>query len=411
MAIELQTSLPASDKTSGITFEYIDLLIYGDKLITVTGEPKLRVLEASTGKELYSDATNQFGTFSGISLITPACAVICNSSNQAIYYVDLASPTYAKNQATSGQISRSTPNNYNQIIAGKPDLKLAAYCRQSGGIQLINGNNFTNTSLSPSILSSNTSMCIINKDQANTWLVGTSTGTIVEIASSGSVIQSVSLPVTPVANPPMTTGIPFVSNLVSTGNYVVAASPRALYLINWGASSILDVVPIQQDQGQYVLVLSNAASGFFIAGQHPYSLSPATLTKYYISNNKLSKDEQLLMKTSSNLPSFSNLKIDFLSNKIYSTIDTQGSDGLLIFSMTPFNIDNVSTKIQDASVDVAGRIIRIRDSEFIGRSAIELDTSIPIGGASLPAISGKSYIEIAIKPGPSEKYDVREFLA
>lgn len=412
MTLELQTTLHGL-RSDGTSFEWTDALISSGSVYTVTAEPRLKIYNIETGAVNYADGSNGTGSYSGITLIAASSAIISNRTSSRFDIVNLADPNYQKTGITTSAVTTGTTfNNYQNQIAGHPTAKLALSTRSStGGVQLINANPSTPTitQLTPSQLTGLSSVTTIKKDTGDTWLVGTNGGTIVEIASTGSVIQSVSIPTTPNGATP--SPLPVVGGLASYADYVVASSNHgALYLIQWSASAVLDVLPWEWGSTTAInCTLSQVASGYLLAGRGFHSSSEMSVIRELdISTGKFVLLGQWFKPVSIQTQT---LKLDPTNRKAVALYDTTAADNMQIFNIPALNKINVSTRVQDSSVDISARIIRIREGDTIGRAFIESDQNISAGETDILATNGYSYVEVAIKSGSPEKYDIREFRA
>lgn len=412
MTLELQTTLHGL-RSDGTAFEWSDAVISNSTIYTVTTEPRFKVYNIETGAVNYADSSNGTGSYSGITLVAATSAAISNRTSSRFDIVNLADPNYQKTGITTSAVTTGTTfNNYQNQIAGHPTAKLAVATRSStGGVQLLNANPSTPTitQLTPSILTGLAAITVVKKDNADTWLVGTNGGTIVEIASSGAVTQTVSIPTTPNGAAP--SPLPGVAGIASYGDYVVASSNHgAIYLFQWSASAVLDILPWEYGSTTSVnCTLSPIASGYFLAGRGFHNSSEMSVIREIdISSGKFVLLGQYFKPVSLQTQS---IRLDENNRKAVVLYDTTSADNMQIFNIPALNKINVPTRVQDSSVDIAARIIRIREGNSIGRAFIESDQNILAEETNIVATNGYSYVEIAIKSGSPEKYDIREFQA
>lgn len=410
MTLQVQTSHHGIVTPSSTTYKFFNGFIKDGLYYGVTGEPRLRIFNVDTLAPVYADSSNGTGTYAGITLIAPGSAIIGNSGTARFDWVNIADSNYPKGVTTTNAQTIGNGNNPQQGLDGNPDIKVAvAHRGASVGVQVIDGNNFTVTPITTAstIFASTVGSCVIRKEGTNNWLVGFKNGTIIEMSSGGSIIQSVTLPQTPaavaLAAPSYATSLAYYNDRV-----LATAHSGALYLINWSASSILDTMPVEQGQTSAVsTILSNSASGL--------AMLCSSFTQGQQIMREVRFDQDRITIESTYYPSkvilASSVVIDPIKNKVIMSSNSTGLEALTLFKITPMNKINVPTRIQDSSVDIPGRIIRIRDNDNIGRSSVELDTNILAGETQLGATEGHSYIEIAIKSGSPEKYDIREFRA
>lgn len=403
MAIRLISEL--QDVTNSI---YNAVCVYNGIAFVCTNEPKMRSWDLVTLAQGASSTTNPASSPSGISIVSivsgaSAIAMIVSSGSNQYDFVHTV--TGARTQITTN----ATPTKYgynNQQLATMPTLGIACITQvASGGVKICNYNSSTVITVSVSGMANASPSCVLTRSAStnNTFLVGTTDGSIKEITSSGTLLATASLPLTPA------TGVQqqIVTGLASWNDYVVAATDRGmLYCLDWTTGLVVDAMVA--GAGTTNLSLSNSVSGtFIIPSGNQGSSSGQTLTEVWFDAGRFAVQDVFVEEGS--FISYG-VAIDPSINRVIR-LSTTATQRARVFAITPMNRVNVDTRIQQPlGTDIEGRIIRIRDAG-VGSAVIELDTTITPALTPLISTEDHNYIEIALSTSPSGSWDVREYKA
>lgn len=132
-------------------------------------------------------------TCTGVALFSAASAVmVFNTTNVRIVDTSTGTSTLITSNAAATQRN----NAMQQVATNQTTLLGIATKSTTGSVTLINANNSTCTSLTVSTLSGVNATCVIPKTDGSNFLIGSSDGRVHEIDTSGTVIKSLTLPVT-----------------------------------------------------------------------------------------------------------------------------------------------------------------------------------------------------------------------
>lgn len=340
----------------------------------------------------------------GTALITSSSAVmVFNNSNT--YFIELRSGYISNITTGSAGVARTTESS--QQIAANPSTGYAIATRSSiNTVTLINGNNFTVSSLAVSINSSLAS-CVCVKE--SNFLIGTNDGRVYEIDTVGSVVKSTILPVTNRIGGALSSSF-FIASITYYNNYVlVSDTAGTLLLYDWsGTPTIVDKLVYNGWNGSHTQILSNSVSGtcYYTSGNTSSTVNTGINEinfekgKLFVASVWGGTYQQLAPSALVLSPSSNILGMSTGANSSYPS--------LKIYDVTAMDKVNIQTRLQDPpGLDVAGRVIRIRDSG-IGRTFVDTDVSISAGLNQVASTNACNYIELALITSP-DKWDVREF--
>jgi len=360
----------------------------------------------------YDWNTNQINTAVALST-TPTSMIMLGTASAVIFYGSARVSYIAVNSNTKTDVTTNALATFasqaGQQSASDLVNNIAISTTSTTGKVLKVNTTFTLTQLSPSAISASTASCVIFRSDTSTFILGTSAGKVFEMDSSGNVLKNISLINTPNITAPtiVVTGLSYYNDILA-----VATAHGLLYFYQYSTGTLLYTLPCnsRSSSAPATSCLSDSASGTFLlcsSGQSPNST--AALTEIYFSKN-LPIVQPLYNDT---IADFQAAKIETTLNKIWAFTPNAATSGAQarIFTISPVQITVESTRSQDPlGVDIADRIIRIRDLG-IGSATIEIDTNVSAGSQSLNCTNDAQYIELAIKSGSPDRWDVREFRA
>lgn len=368
-------------------------LAYNGNYYVYTSQPRVRLYDQNTFKNVMVSQSVTSGA-QGICLINSASAVMCHNS-ASVTYVELSS--LHTTSVTSG--AAAAPSGYGQVIAGNVSSGEAIIGRTSSGGVVKANTSFSLSTLSPSALTGTTAISVISK--GSNWILGTSSGKIMEMDSSGTVSTNITVPVTPAVSTPN----PQIIGLSYYNDKLLAITDLGLaFLYTWSTSTLLDTQYIGYSiAGSSSSCLCDLGSGSAVISSSPNGGSGGLLQEIYYECGKILIEDSLILptgvKTLTYDPTTDFIGINGTSSAFTSACSAKASKTDKI---------QVPTRLQDpAGLDIEGRVIRLRKSK-IGSSIVESDTTTTIGSQLINATNSRSYIEIAVRTSP-EKFDVREF--
>jgi hypothetical protein len=375
----------------------------------VTSQSSFKRVNQETGTITLNNIASSINCY-GVALISAASTVqVFSSAN--VYFTDVT--TGAFSVITSGAASVVKVGVGYQQLAANPSTKIAVATRTTNNtVTLIDGNTFTVSALSVSMGGAQAT-CVAAKTGTSNFFAATSatsTLTIYEFDTSGTVIKSFSPAITRVGGALSTYEI---SAMTYYDNYLlIATTSGTLQLYDWSQSTpvLLDTLQYNNWNNTYAPCLSNNVSGTC------YFVSSCQTGSNYGAINEICFDRGRLFPasvwTGMNTTAVGSALTLSPSSQILGmgTGNSSSLPAMKIYSVTPVDKVNVQTRLQDPpTVDITGRVIRIRDAG-VGRSFVELDTTVTAGVNELPANNGSNYIELALITSPN-KWDVREFKA
>lgn len=385
--------------TSG-SIRFVDAITNGTSLLTITSQPDFRKYDLTSLNQT-NTSLSIVASPGGITLITQSTAVVVSSTTSQVDFIDIN--TNAKTAVTTGATT-CWVNSQSGQVAGNTSTGIAIATKSTtGSVQKITSGQVL-SSLSPTGLSGANATFIITK--GDNFLLGTSNGKVIEIDSSGTVAQTITLPTTPNVG---TTPTPVVSGLsYYSPNLAVATQHGLLYVYEYGSSTLIYTGIIDSANSSNAgTTLCTSISGYTVLGR---STAPTNITEaiseFYFSNNSPIIESTYYNDSNSQI---TGVGLD-INNKSWSIYNTSSNFlQLRTHDVGPLEHTLVETRAQDpAGSDITARIIRIRGD--IGKSCVDLDSSITTT-TNLDAVNGHPYFELAIKSGSPDKYDFREFMA
>ncbi len=381
------------------------LAVFDGVAYTVTTQPAFRSYNLGTIAPLVSGSGVVSGP-SGIALVNTSSAIVVSATNSQVDWINLA--TGARAGVTSGAAATFYSQISNQVVCNRTTGWGLATKSATGSVTLINALSFTCSSMPIAPLTGQNATCVANKD--SNFLVGTTDMKIHEVSVAGSLVKSLTLNQAP-------SGIAVSSLRVDAityyNNYMLCADTAGiLYLYDWstGTPTLLDTWVGQAWDLNTGLSLTAAVSGTTIMTNSRGTGGTNSMAVFEIYFEKGEIVVQDIFYTNRST-GYRGADIDPIQNYVVvQTTETTSSVPLRLFRTTSNNRVNVPSRIQDpATLDIAGRIIRLRDGG-VGKCCVEVDTSIPSSTTNLVATGGMDYIEIALATSP-DRWGVREYTA
>lgn len=336
-----------------------------------------------------------------VTMVAPACCLVSNSSSTTYQVVDVESG-YAVN-VTGGNTIPVT--NKGQQSAGNTSTMLAMTCSSTNGnLVKTDASALTNTVLTPASLSGTTARCVITK--GTNWIIGTASGTVVEINSSGTTIQTITLPTTPNSGSAPTLLVSGLSYDSSSDRIVITTTAGVMFVYEYSTQTLLNraFTGTSNSAGRGAFLCDSINSTCLIA----YTGVPRPNNAQVVTNLVFQKQpitESVFI---------SEINSDCVGCGINSSINVAwiafNSTRLRVFRTGGLTTTSVETQIQDESgITLGGRIIRLRKLG-VGRYFVESDQTISSEATDISSTVDSHFIEIAITGSePSESWDVREF--
>jgi hypothetical protein len=380
----------------------------GTNFFTVGSDEHLRkyTISNTSMQMIASSATLAGFTPSGITFISGTSALIVYSGASTVTIIDTNLMNVTNFTATS-----QTQRTSNQQVAANTSLGLAMSTTNSTGKITLTSLTST-TNLSPSGLSGGIPQCVISRPDANTWLVGTSLGTIVELSSSGATLSSVSMPSAPFVSAPAIK----VQSLAYYNGFVLAVTDSGLLAtLNWSTGAII-AQSVGMLSASCVCVLSNSVNSMCLmsnTGSPPQAYKG--VTELFFANNNSQPNIDGITFIEANLPV---LDVGVEPSGLYAWALVNSSTFIpcRIFNMTSPAAVMVQTDVQNPiGNSVGARIIRLRDCNEVGNACVEVDQAIGPGAIQLPATNNRNYIELCLYGNivngnpPYTGWDIREF--
>jgi len=369
----------------------------------VTGQASFKKFDQATLTNTLNVIASSF-TGTGVALFNSSSAVMVFSSANT-YIINTS--TGAFTNITTNAAATQRNNAMQQVATNQTTLLGIATKSTTGSVTLINANNSTCTSLTVSTLSGVNATCVIPKTRTSNFFIGSSDGKVHEIDTSGTVIKSLTLPVTNRYGGALTSLQ--VGSMSYYNNYLLVADTGGIVrLYDWsGGPTLLDQYFCTAWNLNQTIMLSNAASGTC------YMTTPQAnnLYNHAIHEVYFEKGEILVESCWTGMLNSTTLVGTTQNNSGKMAMITTGTTSpcaMRVFNVTSPVKVNVLTRAQDpVSLDVPARVIRIRDAG-IGRTFCESDITISAGASSYPCTADRNYIELALLTSPN-KYDIREF--
>lgn len=322
-------------------------------------------------------------------MVTTACALVWSTATN----VDLVEVSTGYKVNYSGVVACGTAQ-IGQQSAGDTASGLAmSISGSTAKVNLFTASTYTgsNFTIGPISNQSGSTTCITLKS-AGRWLVGSTTGMIVEVDSSNNVYKEIQLPQQPNTNY-LSTATPSVCGLSYDGTDFLAVSTTAgnIYVYAYNTGTLLYTIPNGANASGLIggssLCAASSGTVFFgnnytastnnIVGELDFTMTPATV-----------RDVMFLDTTGLVIASGCQATRGWVCQGTANKIHT--------FFCTSRNTTNVSSVIQEpAGTAVTGRIMRLVD-DGVGTSYIATDTIIGAQSTSLPVPTGHSILEVAM---------------
>lgn len=373
---------------------------------TVSSTHEYRKYDIKTLQQIASGVV--MSTPSGISLITPASAVVVSSSTNQTDIVELSSG-HRQQITTNALVTFSSQ--IGQQVAGNIYLQEALYTTSTTStVNHINSSGSI-TQLTPIELSGDRATCVIVKQVTaslpNLWLIGTNDGKVYEVNSSGTVSKTITLPTTPNVGSAPTHIVSGLSHYPP--NLAVTTNQGMLYIYEYESGNLIYQQMVgdansgtasgpllcASASGSTLLTSSRSGASLLSSISEMYfATTPPTFEQYFIDANVITEECHL----------------NAYNRKAY--LRSQSGS---IYSFQDWNTGGLSKAIEPAEmhipvgVQVDGKIIRIRD-DGPGNSTVEIVAEITAGANALPATEDRDYIELALNTAETD-WDIREFKA
>lgn len=380
-----------------------DVVMDDNNIYYVTGQASFKKFDQATLTNTLNVIASSF-TGTGVALFNSASAVMVFSSANT-YIINTS--TGAFTNITTNAAATQRNNAMQQVATNQTTLLGIATKSTTGSVTLINANNSTCTSLTVSTLSGVNATCVIPKTGSSNFFIGSSDGKVHEIDTAGTVIKSLTLPVTNRYGGALTSLQ--VGSMAYYNNYLLVADTGGIVrLYDWSAGpDLLDQYFCTAWNLNQTIMLSNAASGTC------YMTTPQANNLYNHAIHEVYFEKGEILVESCWTGMFNSTTLigtaQNTSGKMAMiTTGTTSPCAMRVFNTTSPVKVNVLTRAQDpVSLDVPARVIRIRDAG-IGRTFCESDITIAAGASSYPCTADRNYIELALLTSPN-KYDIREF--
>ena len=368
----------------------------GNAICAITSEPKFRRYNYLT-LGLAASATLTGTSPSDISFIAPASCVVSYSGSSQFDILDINTLNVNHITVNAGATKLATT----QQIAANPNTHLAMATRSNQG-QLTMVSLTTAAVISPAALTSAYANCICLRPDTGTWIVGTSLGTVFEINSGGSVLNTITLPTTSQITAPTINvyGVSF-----SYPNVCAATDTGEVFVYNWATNTLLYSFMAADGKS----VLCQASSGVTLLGKNQYTGNNAgcPVSEIYLEKSYPVPESTYFNETNY---TFYALNIENTFNYAIGVIGQASFLQLRVWNMLPTSKTFVNTRMQNPpGTDVTGRVIRIRDNG-IGTACVEIDQTISAGSNSVQCTNQRNYIELGLNTG-NTLFDIREFQA
>lgn len=381
-----------------------DIVMDSSNIYTVNTTTLFRKYDqASLTNTLTVNATSST-TATGIALINSASAVVsCTSAN--LLFIELSTGHRSTITTNAAATQRNTA--MQQIATNQSTLFGIATKSTTGSVTLINGNTFALSSLTVSSLSGVNATCVIPKTGTSNFFIGSSNGQVHEIDTSGTVIKSLTLPVSNRYGGALTSFQ--VGSMSYYNNYLLVSDTGGIVrLYDWaGSPTLLDQYFCTAWNLNQTIMLSNAASGTC------YMTTPQANNLYNHAIHEVYFEKGEILVESCWTGMFNSTTVvgtaQNTSGKMAMiTTGTTSPCAIRVFNTTSPAKVNVLSRAQDPpGLDIPARVVRIRDAG-IGRTFCESDITIAAGASSYPCTADRNYIELSFLTSP-DKWDAREF--
>lgn len=372
-------------------------------IVESTG-PSLRIYDLSTRLQVGSNVT---------LLGTPACVVVCGASAGVL----TTSTRLQLVELPNGYISNYTTNVSGAFTSGKG---------QQGAFDSVNStilytstnskemhkfvtNTYTLSKITPAFEANSKASCVVFKGSGR-FLVGSDTGRIYEVDSSGNVYKVIDIPMPPAAGIVTSSGgfmRPVVEYISFDNNIILAScSDGTVYQIDYTTHVILKTI-LAGGGGNSFNGLSISASGeclMWFNQSMPVTSNHVAEFDFTVGNCSISD-----VCYTDSLNAICAGGINRTNGKAWA-YQQSGTDKIRVFTLTPRATRTSDTfTVQDGGVDVQARLIVLDDSGGVGTAKVVLDSFIQSPNVyRLP--TGKSLIAfVKFGEGSTAKWQLNRF--
>lgn len=380
-----------------------DAVMDSNFIYYVTGQASFKKFDQTTLTNTLNVIASSL-TSTGVALFSAASAVMVFNSAH-VYIVNTS--TGAFTDITTNAASTKRLNAMQQVATNQTTLLGIATKSTTGSVTLINGNTFALSSLTVSSLSGVNATCVIPKTGTSNFFIGSSDGKVHEIDTAGTVVKSLTLPVSNRYGGALTSFQ--VGSMSYYNNYLLVSDTGGIVrLYDWaGSPDLLDQYFCTAWNLNQTIMLSNAASGTC------YMTTPQANNLYNHAIHEVYFEKGEILVESCWTGMFNSTTVvgtaQNTSGKMAMiTTGTTSPCAIRVFNTTSPAKVNVLSRAQDPpGLDIPARVIRIRDAG-IGRTFVESDITIAAGASSYPCTADRNYIELSFLTSP-DKWDAREF--
>lgn len=371
-------------------------IAYNGYLYICTIQPRYTKINLADGSLVWTQTTVNSAPHS-MAIGDVLTGVIGSSANSQFDFIELSSG-YRKAVTTNAAALLNA--NVAQQITANPSTGFGLATRTgTGSLTLLTFPNQTVSVLTPTGFTGVQLTCVCNKD--GNFLVGTNNGKIFEVTTGGTVVNTVTLPATPVTTGTQTgvvRGISYFNDLV-----LVATDRGLLHLYKWSTSTLMDTQLVPNS----TVYMTESVSGLcYITPSASMNTPGAGLIEVFFGNSSIEFENTSYITdcATSTGPKF--ISYDTVTKRLCGVVTLSAFKKIKVWKATGLENTSVTARFQDpVNTDVAARIIRYRNPG-IGRLNVESDVNIPAAETSLPARQGVRYLE---EGEYTTKVDYREF--
>lgn len=399
MALTLRGDIFIDSSGAG---HYADACTDSTSIYTIDSVNKFRIYNISDLHQTNANLTTRANA-AGICLGAAATAVIVYTSAN----VDFVNVNTNQLTNVTSNAAATYTNSATQQVAADPSNQVCIATRNANSsVSKINVTTQVLSALSPSSLSGIQASCVVFKPDTSNFILGTNNGKIIEIDSSGNVINNITMP----ASPAVATVTTIISGLSYYNNKLAVATDRGfLYILSYPSGTILQTIPVVPGEGSNVSTsLCSSASGLFMAAHkyQPGSTQSVGVNEYSINGTTAITGPVFWNENNARIQS---VGIEPTVNKAWLLTGTNLGAMVRVFDITSPQIGSEPTRSQDPpNTDITARVLRIR-YDAPGQAFIEVDQNVGSGSVALNTTKGHSYIELSIETG--SKFDARTFKA
>lgn len=383
-------------------------------IYVVTNQPDYRVYNWNAKQT--NTTLSLSSTPTAIALASPASGVIGYSAAR----ISIVDANNNKLDITTNALATCSTS-FDQQVAGSPSHNLAISTTSTNGKMCKTDLSAQTVSqLSPTPLSGTQASCVFYKSDTNTWLVGTLTGKVFEMDSTGSQVGStLTLANTPNVSAPTL----YVTAVAFYNGYLLIACYGTIFCYLWPSGVFNWSIPYATEtygfsQTQPATFISTPACGLCLVGQGSQQTP----------NSTTGVSELFFNLVSGNIPTLTTKYNESVSGAfrggiqptvtgldyskawvVFGNAEGTGLQLRLYNISSPYPCSETTRFQNPIGTDVAFRCIRIRDNG-IGRTAVELDQNVAAGIVSVACGADQQYIELALYNNiGTMDWDVREF--